>query len=64
MHDPKAGHMEVVYRILRYLKGTPGRGLWFRKNGHLDVEGYYDAEQYCLMEKQEASSCGSVYCGG
>jgi len=50
--------------ILRYLKGTPGRGLWFRKNGHLDVEGYYDAEQYCLMEKQEASSCGSVYCGG
>ena len=37
MHDPRTGHMEAVYRILRYLKGTPGRGLWFKKNGHLDV---------------------------
>ena len=27
MHDPRTGHMEVVYQILRYLKGTPGKGL-------------------------------------
>ena len=44
MHDPRTGHMEVVYRILRYLKGTPGKGLWFRKNWHLDLEGYCDAD--------------------
>ena len=83
IHDPRRGHIEVVHWILRYLKGTPGRGLWFRKNGHLDLEGYCDADwgsskddrrstsRYCvfvggncLMEKQEARSCGSVYCGG
>jgi hypothetical protein len=39
MHDPRTRHMEVVYMFLRYLEGTPGRGLWFRKNGHLDLEG-------------------------
>ena len=44
MHNPKTGHMEVVYRILRYLKGTPGKGLWFRKNKHLDLEEYCDAD--------------------
>jgi hypothetical protein len=27
MHDPRTRHMEVVYQILRYLKGTPGKGL-------------------------------------
>ena len=26
-HDPRTGYMEVVYQILRYLKGTPGKGL-------------------------------------
>jgi hypothetical protein len=44
MHDLRTGHMEVVYQILRYLKGTPGRGLWFRKNQNLDLKGYCDAD--------------------
>jgi hypothetical protein len=44
MHDPRTGHIEVVYQILRYLKGTPGKGLWFRKNQNLDLEGYCDAD--------------------
>jgi len=35
MHDPRIGHMEVVYRILRYLKGTPRRGLY--GSGRMDT---------------------------
>ena len=31
MHDPRSGHMDAVYRILRYLKRNPGRGLLFKK---------------------------------
>lgn len=31
MHDPRSGHMDAVYRILRYLKGSLGKGLWFKK---------------------------------
>lgn len=26
-HDPKQKHLNEVYRILRYLKGSPGHGL-------------------------------------
>ena len=31
MHSPFESHMEAVKRILRYLKGSPRRGLLFRK---------------------------------
>ncbi|RDX99109.1 hypothetical protein CR513_17888, partial [Mucuna pruriens] len=37
-------HIEVVIRILRYLKFTPGRGIMFSKNNHLNVEGYTNAD--------------------
>jgi len=44
MHCPSKDHMDAVGRILQYLKSAPGRGLMFSKNGHLDIEGYTDAD--------------------
>lgn len=44
MHSPSKEHMEAVYRILKYLKGTPGKGLLFSKGGVSNVEGYTDAD--------------------
>jgi hypothetical protein len=44
MHCPSKDHMDAVGRILQYLKSTPGRGLMFSKNGHLDIESYTDAD--------------------
>ena len=42
MHFPSDDHMGVVMQILRYLKRAPGRGLIFKKQGHLNVKGYID----------------------
>ncbi|KAK1408895.1 hypothetical protein QVD17_41029 [Tagetes erecta] len=44
MHNPQEDHMEAVMRIIRYLKGTIGRGIVFKKNSHLDAEVYTDAD--------------------
>ncbi|RVW88523.1 Retrovirus-related Pol polyprotein from transposon TNT 1-94 [Vitis vinifera] len=44
MHNPTEEHMEAVYRILRYLKMTPGKGLFFRKTENRDTEVYSDAD--------------------
>ena len=37
MHSPRQHHFDVVYRIRRYLKGTPRKGLLFEDRGHLEV---------------------------
>jgi len=29
---------------LRYLKGTPGKELYYRHSSHLDIVGYYDVD--------------------
>ncbi|KAK3005686.1 hypothetical protein RJ639_016550 [Escallonia herrerae] len=44
MHAPGEKHMNAVYKILRYLKGTPGKGLLFSKDGVFNVKGYTDAD--------------------
>ena len=64
MHDPRTGHLEVVYQILRYLKGTPGKGLWFRANCHLNLEGYYDADWASSRDDRRSTSRYCVFVGG
>ncbi|RVW89100.1 Retrovirus-related Pol polyprotein from transposon TNT 1-94 [Vitis vinifera] len=44
MHSPTEEHMEAVYRILRYLNMTPGKGLFFRKTENRDTEVYSNAD--------------------
>ncbi|KAJ3702442.1 hypothetical protein LUZ61_006147 [Rhynchospora tenuis] len=44
MHAPRTSHLDIVNRILRYLKGTPGQGIWFKKNGTNNIVGYSDAD--------------------
>ncbi|RVW92976.1 Retrovirus-related Pol polyprotein from transposon RE1 [Vitis vinifera] len=44
MHSLKESHLEAVYKILRYLKGSPGRGLFFKKSDSKKVEIYTDAD--------------------
>lgn len=44
MHSPHEEHLEAVYRILRYLKSAPGRGLFFKKTGQQGIEVFTDAD--------------------
>ena len=44
MHSPKESHLEVMYKILKYLKGSPGRGLFFKKSDSKKVEIYTDID--------------------
>ncbi|XP_048443399.1 uncharacterized mitochondrial protein AtMg00810-like [Pyrus x bretschneideri] len=44
MHAPNTDHMKIVHRVLRYLKGSIGRGILMRNNGHTQISGYTYAD--------------------
>ena len=44
MHRPQVQHMDAVHQILRYLKGCPGKGILYQKNGHLNLVAYTDTD--------------------
>ncbi|XP_057959488.1 uncharacterized mitochondrial protein AtMg00810-like [Malania oleifera] len=44
MHSPKKTHLDAVYKILRYFKGSPGKRLFFKKCESKEVEIFTDAD--------------------
>lgn len=44
IHGPRELHMQAIFRILRYLKFDPGKGLLLFKHSHLQIEGFMDAD--------------------
>jgi hypothetical protein len=64
MHDPKKGHMDAVYHILRYLKNALGKGLIFRKNGHMNIEDYCDSDWASCQDDMRSTSGYCMFVGG
>ena len=59
MHSPREEHFEVAYRILKYLKRKPGRGLLFENHGHSRIEAYTHADWAGSITDRR---CKSNYC--
>lgn len=63
MHSPSTEHMEAVYRILRYLKGTHGKGLFFKKTEERGIEAFTDADWAGSVDDRRSTSgyCSFVW---
>ncbi|KAG7594090.1 Retrotransposon gag domain [Arabidopsis thaliana x Arabidopsis arenosa] len=59
MQAPTLHHWNMVNRILKYLKGTPGQGIWMGCNKNTELVGYCDAD-YAGDTKDRRSTTG--YC--
>lgn len=44
MHNPLQSHLNLAFRVLRYLKLSPGNGISVSKGDNLDLKGYVDAD--------------------
>ena len=64
MHSPGHDHFDAAYRILRYLKGTPGRGLMFIKRDSLQIEVYTDADWAGSTTDRRSTSGYCTFVGG
>ena len=56
MHALYKEYMEAMYRILKYLKGSIGKGLFFRKNETRSIEGFTDANWASTIDDQRSTS--------
>ena len=64
MHLPQTAHTEAVVRILRYLKGTSDRGVFFGKNHHLDLIAYADGDWAGDRDSRKSTSGYFTLVGG
>ncbi|CAJ2672360.1 unnamed protein product [Trifolium pratense] len=64
MHSPFEEHLEAVYRILRYLKANPGKGLYFKKTSERNVSIFTDADWAGSITDRRSTSGYCAYVWG
>lgn len=62
MLAPKQPHMEAAFRILRYLKATPGKGIFLPLEYSLEWRGFSDSDWGTCLNTQRplTSYCVSL----
>ncbi|KAL9996132.1 putative RNA-directed DNA polymerase [Helianthus debilis subsp. tardiflorus] len=63
MHSPTNGHLKVAFRLLRYLKQSPGRGVLFSKGSHFDLIAYADSDWAKCLETRKSITGYCVFLG-
>lgn len=63
MHAPRHLHLAAVHRIIRYLKGTSTRGLFFSSENDLRLLAYADADWTGCVDTMKSTSCWCVFLG-
>ena len=64
LNSPCKAHWNAVMRILRYIKGSPGKGLLYEDRGHTRIVGYSDADWAGSPSDRRSTSGYCVLIGG
>ena len=64
MHSPYEVHLEAVYRILRYLKSTLEKELFFEKSEQKTIEAYINADWAGSVTDRRSTSSYCTYIWG
>jgi hypothetical protein len=60
---PKENHMMEIKRIMRYLKGIEGYGLWYNFGGNLDLKVFTDVDWAGNLDERKSTSGGAFFLG-
>ncbi|KAK2390516.1 putative mitochondrial protein [Trifolium repens] len=56
LSTPTQTHYDTACRVVRYLKGSPGRGLLFRRDAQLQLLGFTDADWAGCLDSRRSTS--------
>jgi len=63
MHVPTLEHHHVAHRILRYIKGTPRRGLFFPSSSNLQTKWFCDLDWATFPQRTRSTTRFYVFLG-
>ncbi|KAK1420482.1 hypothetical protein QVD17_22111 [Tagetes erecta] len=63
MHNPLDSHLKTALRLLRYLKGSPGKGILFKKSDNFELRGYSDSDWGRCLATRRCVTGFCVYLG-
>ena len=61
--QPRVPHMRVANRILQYIKGTPGQGVFFPCDSNLQLKAYCDANWARCLDTRKSLTGYCVFLG-
>ena len=64
MHASLKSHLEALYKIIKYLKATMGKGVMFQRNGDLRLEAYIDVDWVGSIVDRRSTTQYSMFLGG
>ena len=53
----------AIKRIMRYLEGTEGYGLWYKMGGNLDLKVFTNVDWAGSIDDRKSTSGGSFFLG-
>ena len=63
MSSPTNVHQQAAYRVLRYLKGTPGSGLFFPATNTLQLRAFSDSDWAGCPDSRKSTTGFLIYFG-
>ncbi|XP_017428762.1 uncharacterized mitochondrial protein AtMg00240-like [Vigna angularis] len=59
--SPTQTHHQAAFRILRYIKNTPGQGLFLNTTSPLTLKAYNDSDWTGYPDSRKSTTCYIVY---
>lgn len=63
LQEPRQEHLDAVYRVLRYLKGSPGQGILLKSDSTLQLYAFCDADWAACPSTRRSLTAYFVHLG-
>lgn len=63
MDKPSQGHLNAAFRVLKYLKGSIGQGIFFSANSSMQLKAYSDSDWAACPETRKSVTGYCIFLG-